>query len=113
LENNILSFYKKGVEFKPSYFSNMQCKRICGVADAALAIDHIEEHYAAVGFTERLAEFTRFLIQRFGWKCDALAESMPDSQRYKELVCDEFREIVCSTNREDMRLFDSMSSRFI
>lgn len=111
LSNNMLSFYREGVKLKPSYFSNVQCKRICGVADADLAIAHIDSYYAAVGFTERLQEFTRFLIERFGWGCEALSESTPDALRYRGMICDDFKEIVYLSNVEDVKLFDLVSRR--
>lgn len=112
LENDLVDFYVKGVAIKPSYFSNVQCKRVCGVANADLAISYVEEFYSAVGCTERLSDFTAMLIKIFGWKCLPLNTTISDQERYRKLINDRFLEVVSLTNKEDIKFFEYMQSKY-
>lgn len=106
------AFVVEGLSLKPGYFSDVQCRRICGKADARLAIEYIEQRFLAVGYTGFLGGFTRKLADEFGWDAEPLADVDDDSERYEPVLTNSVRKKIVRCNREDLKLFDYMFRKY-
>jgi len=102
-------FYRRASSRDPTYFRNVQCRRICGRGDASRALAFIDTHYIGVGFMAELDLFVRVLCQALRWPSIELKSNQPDSERYGAELTPRFRETVLADNREDQDLFEVLS----
>ncbi len=102
------AFYDKASTGNPRYYRNLQCRRICGVDDARMALEWIDEKYLGVGYTEQLDEFVAALGKIFGWPKLDVRGAQPDAARYDALITPKFRERVLAENAEDLALWETM-----
>jgi hypothetical protein len=109
INHDLEEFYRLGSSLNPRYFRNVQSRRICGRADAQLAMEYIRTRYLAVGFTKYLPEFSEVLSRFFGWSGLNVTSKTPDQERYEPELTARFRDRVLSENEEDLALFEAMS----
>ncbi len=93
----------------PAYFRNLQCRRVCGLPDAGLALDFVRDRYLGAGFTEHTGEFARALADALGWPAPDVPQMALDGDRYDAIITPEFREMVLSENGEDLVLFETVA----
>lgn len=108
LETGPEEFYRIASRRDPNYFSNLQCRRICGRADARLALSKIQARFIGVGFTHRMAEFAEALRGVFGWPDVGLRTRERPS--YRDELTPEFRALVAADNAEELELFEIMAN---
>lgn len=103
-------FYRRASSRLPTYFRNVQCRRICGIGDAQRAISLVGTRYIGVGFTTRLPEFVSALAPIFGWPKLELISRGDDVERYGAQATTRFRAMVLADNREDQILFETFAA---
>ncbi|HWA91791.1 MAG TPA: hypothetical protein VG889_17265 [Rhizomicrobium sp.] len=101
-------FYEKASLIYPRYYRNLQCRRVCGVDDARIALEWIDEKFLGVGFTEHLGDFANALAGAMGWRALEIEEGEPDAARYEAEITPSFRERVLGDNAEDLLLWETM-----
>lgn len=101
-------FYEQASAMHPHYYKNLQCRRICGIDDASIALERIDRTFLGVGFTEKLDEFVGALGKVLGWPPLDIERAEPDAERYDGLISPSFRERVLADNAEDMFLYETM-----
>ena len=101
-------FYRTASELNPRYYRNLQCRRICGVDDARVALERIEARFLAVGFTEHLGEFAGALGAVMGWPSLVIEAGESDAARYEPEITPGFRDAVLKDNAEDLALYETM-----
>jgi len=109
-DHDLEEFYRRGRAVLPRYFRNLQCRVICGVDDARIALDMIETRYLGVGFTERLGVFANQLGGALGWPELDVRTMPPDAERYGSAITPAFQTMVVEDNAEDLVLFDAMAN---
>lgn len=107
MRTSLENFYRIASRRDPSYFRNLQCRRICGRADARLAVKCIQAHYIGVGFTEHMKDFVEALRGVFGWPEIELRSKT--RSHYETEITPEFCRMVGADNSEDCELFEVMS----
>lgn len=109
VNSSLEDFYRKGSRETPGYFRELQCRRVCGFADARVALRTIDEKYLALGFTEHLAEFAGALGNALGWPVLDVSGTEPqDAERYDALITPAFRAQVLADNAQDLLLYETM-----
>ena len=103
-------FYRIGSNANPRYFRNVQATRICGRADARMALDFILSKYLAVGFTSEIDEFAEAMSRLFGWLNVQVERRVFALDRSDEEITPRFRDMVLRDNEEDLALFMAMSA---
>jgi hypothetical protein len=103
-------FYRRASPRDPTWFRNVQCRRICGFGSARRALEFIQSRYIGVGFTDELGEFVHALCAAMAWPDIMLKSRGRDEARYGAEVSARFRAMVLADNREDQLLFEIMSS---
>lgn len=102
-------FYRAASEANPRYYRNLQCRRVCGIDDARVALETVDAKYLAVGFTEELDEFARVLSAAMDWPAPDVREAEDeDAARYDAEITPSFREIVLKDNAQDLLLYETM-----
>lgn len=109
--SSIEEFYRIAPDTHPSYYKNLQCRRICNREDANAALDMIEKNFIAIGLTEHLAEFASALCDLFGWAPVELRGADADADRYEPALTPSLREMLEKQNSQDIKLFDAMRKR--
>lgn len=107
-ELKLEEFYERASAINPRYYKNLQCRRICGIDDASMALERIDQKFLGVGFTEHLDEFVAALGKALGWPALDIEGAEPDAERYDGLISPSFRERVLADNAEDMFLYETM-----
>lgn len=108
-EFDLEAFYAAASEANPRYYKNLQCRRVCGIDDARVALETIDAKFLAVGFTEQLDEFTAALGKLMDWPTlDVREAEDEDAQRYDPLITPSFRDKVLAGNEEDLLLYETM-----
>jgi hypothetical protein len=110
LDNDVEEFYRRGREISPRYFRNLQCRTICGVDDARIALDTILSCYLGVGFTENIGAFANGLGGRLGWPALDIRLMAPDAGRYDGIITPGFRKMALEDSAEDLALFEAMAA---
>jgi len=105
---NLEDFYRRASSRDPSYFRNLQCRRICGHADARIALVTIQRQYIGVGFTDQMNDFVEALRDVFGWPEIKLRVRTPAP--YDAEITPAFRRMVLADNAEDSELFETLSN---
>jgi len=108
-DHDMEEFYRRGRDRLPRYFRNLQCRSICGIDDAQLALDTIQRHYLGVGFTEHIGEFASALGGALGWPALDIRALPPDAERHAALAPG-FAAMVLGDNAEDLALFEAMAN---
>ncbi len=106
--NDLETFYALASEKNPRYYRNLQCRRICNVEDARVALETLDAKFLGVGFTENLHDFVGALGGLLGWPATDVRDAEPDAQRYESEVTPAFRERVLADNAEDLVLYETM-----
>ena len=101
-------FYLEGSKQKPSYFINVQTRRVCGTPKAAQAEPIIRKHYIGIGFTEGVAAFGQKISRLYGGNIGDLGPVRLDAERYDDRISSSFRDRVLADNEEDMRLYETV-----
>lgn len=109
LNSSLEEFYRVGSRANPKYFRNVQTTRICGRADARLALEYIVTRYLAVGFTSHIDEFAAALSCLFNWSGIHVERGAAGRGVYEAQITPKFRDMVLSQNEEDVALFEAMS----
>lgn len=107
-DNGLENFYAAASQQWPRYYSNLQCRRICGIDDARMALETLDAKFLGAGFTEQLHEFVGALGGLLGWPKIDVREAEPDAERYEPQITPSFRETVLADNAEDMVLYETM-----
>ncbi|MBV9570494.1 MAG: sulfotransferase family 2 domain-containing protein [Alphaproteobacteria bacterium] len=107
MSTGLEEFYRAASGMNPRYFRNVQTSRICGKADARLALEYILTRYIAVGFTRDLNAFAETLSRLFNLSNVQVDQKASD--RHAAQITPKFRETVLSQNEEDLALFEVMS----
>jgi hypothetical protein len=107
-DNDLENFYRLASERNPRYYCNLQCRRICNVEDARVALETLDAKFLGAGFTEHLHEFVAALGGLFGWPATDVRDAEPDAARYDPLITPAFRERVLADNSEDLVLYETM-----
>ncbi len=102
------AFYRAASDANPRYYRNLQCRRLCGVDDARVALERIDKAYLGVGFTEDLDAFAGALGETLGWAAPAVRAAERDAERYDALIAPSFRDIVLKENAQDLALYETM-----
>jgi hypothetical protein len=103
------AFYAAASEANPRYYRNLQCRRVCGIDDARVALETIDAKFLGVGFTEQLDEFVGQLGKLMGWPAlDVREAEDEDAARYDPLITPSFRDKVLADNAEDLALYEAM-----
>lgn len=103
------TFYAAASDANPRYYRNLQCRRVCGIDDARVALETVEAKYLAVGFTEELDAFAGALSRVMGWRgLDVREAEGDDAARYAPEITQKFRDAVLEDNEEDLLLYDTM-----
>ena len=110
MNSSVEEFYRIGSSANPRYFRNVQATRICGRADARMALDFILSKYLAVGFTSEVDEFAGALSGLFGWSNVHVERRAFAPDRYDEQITPGFRDLVLGDNEEDFVLFRALSA---
>lgn len=108
LDNDMEEFHRLGRDALPRYFRNLQCRSICGIDDAQLALDTILRHYLGVGFTEHIGQFANALGGALGWPAPDIRAMPPEAERHGSLAPG-FRAMVLEDSAEDLLLFEAMA----
>ena len=108
MEHDLETFYIRASQRNPRYYVNLQCRRVCNVMDARVALETLQAEYLAVGFTEELRELVQALSHLFGWPKVEIASEQPDSERYDSQVTPLLRERVLADNAQDLLLYETM-----
>ncbi len=106
--NDLETFYILASGKNPRYYCNLQCRRICNVEDARVALETLDAKFLGVGFTENLHEFVAALGRALGWPELDVDDAEPDAERYEPEITPSFRERVLADNAEDLLLFETM-----
>jgi hypothetical protein len=109
-QNSPEEFYRRASPRDPTWFRNVQCRRICGYGSARRAHEFLQAHYIGVGFTDELDDFVHALSFAMAWPAIELKSRDRDETRYAEKVTPHFRAQVLADNREDQQLFEIVSS---
>jgi hypothetical protein len=107
-DNDLETFYRLASERNPRYYCNLQCRRICNVEDARVALETLDAKFLGVGFTEHLHEFVGALGGLLGWPVLDVRDAESDAARYDPLITPSFRERVLADNAEDLVLYETM-----
>ena len=108
---DLRAFYEVASAKKPVYFHNVMCRRIAGEPSCEAALASLSDRFLAVGATERLGEFVRWLFAHEGLDVPGVPVQPPDHERYAEYLTDHtFIEQVMAANREDARLFETLNA---
>lgn len=103
-------FYLAASDANPRYYRNLQCRRLCGIDDARVALETVEAKYLAVGFTEALDEFAAALAGVMGWPVPGVREAEgEDAERYDAQITPSFRDAVLRDNAEDLLVYETLS----
>jgi hypothetical protein len=106
-------FYYPARDKHPSYFNNVQCKRISGKYNYAAAQKAVESHMWAIGATERLSDFTDWLLPKLGAPKQDVPDLGWDKDKYiKELENAKLVEDILKDNAEDLKLFSYMNENY-
>jgi hypothetical protein len=108
-DHDMEEFYRRGRDRMPRYFRNLQCRSICGIDDAQIALETIMAHYLGVGFTEHVSRFAAGLGGALGWPALDVRVMVPDAERYGAITPG-LREMVLEDNGQDLALFDAMAN---
>ena len=103
-------FYARASSATPTYFRNVQCRRICGFGDARRAVAFLNARYIGAGFANELGDFVKNLCGVFGWPEIDLKPKSPDTERYAAEATPRFRAMVAADNAEDQALFEILSA---
>jgi hypothetical protein len=106
--NDMETFYILASEKNPRYYRNLQCRRICNVEDARVALETLDAKFLGVGFTENLRDFVGALGGLLRWPTLDVSDAEPDAERYEPEITQSFRERVLADNAEDLVLFETM-----
>ena len=106
--NDLENFYRLASDRNPRYYRNLQCRRICNVEDARVALETLDAKFLGVGFTEQLHEFVAALGGLLGWPEIEVRDAEPDAERYDPEITPTFREKVLADNAEDLLLYETM-----
>jgi hypothetical protein len=106
--NDLETFYRLASERNPRYYCNLQCRRICNVEDARVALETLDAKFLGAGFTEHLHEFVAALGELLGWPAMDVRDAEPDAARYDPLITPSFRDRVLADNAEDLILYETM-----
>lgn len=106
--NDLETFYTLAAEKNPRYYCNLQCRRVCNVEDARVALETLEAQFLGVGFTENLQDFVAALGALLGWPGLEVDDAEPDAGRYEFEITPSFRARVLADNSEDLVLFETM-----
>lgn len=102
--NNVKGFQRN--------ISNMQCRMICGEANAAKAIETIEKEDWLVAKQADLDSLLQNICEEFGWKWTPAPKANVGKKGYtKSLMAPEVEEAIQALNHEDMKLVEFVSSR--
>jgi hypothetical protein len=107
--SSLEDFYRIASRENPRYFRNVQTSRICGRANADLALLYIRTRYLAVGFTSNLGELVRDLSGIFNWPQIEVRSKSSEESRYDSRITPRLREMVLKQNEEDLLLFEAMA----
>jgi hypothetical protein len=110
MSSTVEEFYRIGSSTNPRYFRNVQATRVCGRADARMALDFILSKYLAVGFTSEIDVFAGAMSRLFGWPNVRVERKPFAPDRYDGQITPAFRDMVLSENEEDFALFRAMSA---
>lgn len=110
-ENDLITFYRKGMKLKPKYFVDVQCRRICGKPSHKEASAEIFESFFAVSTIDNISELSCRFQEIFNLDVFGLEKRSSDWLRHETLIPKEFRELVSQTNREDTELYSSFLAR--
>jgi hypothetical protein len=110
LNHDMEEFYRLGRDALPRYFRNLQCRTVCGIDDARVALDTILERYLSVGFTENIGAFANALGGALGWPKLDIPAMMPDAERYGGTITPGFRTMVLEDSAEDLALFEALAN---
>jgi hypothetical protein len=110
LNHDMEEFYRLGRDALPRYFRNLQCRSVCGVDDARVALDTILGHYLGVGFTEQIGAFGNALGSALGWPTLDIPARTPDAERYNDAITPGFRTMVLEDSAEDLALFEALTN---
>ncbi|HSC19863.1 MAG TPA: hypothetical protein VLC74_13220 [Rhizomicrobium sp.] len=110
MNSSLEEFYRIGSSMNPRYFRNVQATRICGRADARMALEFILSKYLAVGFTSEIDAFAGAMSRLFGWSNVRVERKPFAPDRYDGKITRKFREMVLSDSEEDLALFMAMSA---
>lgn len=103
-------FYREAVKRNPGYFSDLQCVRLCGKPSAAHAVATVRKRYVGVGATDALQSFADLLGGAMGWAPVSLGMRVDDETRYATFISADFRDAVLQHNRQDLKLFESLTA---
>ena len=109
MKSSLQDFYRIGSNANPRYFRNVQTRRVCGRADARLALEYIVTRYLAVGFTSQIDELATALSGIFNWAEVHVERKVPGRGLYETQITPRFRDLVLGQNEEDVALFEAMS----
>ena len=108
---DVRAFYEVASARKPAYFHDVMCRRIVGKPSCDAALSCLSERFLAVGATERLGEFVRWLFGHEGLSVPEVPVHPADSERYAEHLNDQdFYAQVMAANAEDARLFETLNA---
>lgn len=103
-------FYRRASAETPSYFRELQCRRICSHPDARMALEFINTRYLGVAFTEHLDQFVSALGTALEWQKITVESMPPDAERYDAEVTPSFRALVLEQNAEDLALYEAVAN---
>ena len=109
-DHDLEEFYRRGRDALPRYFRNLQCRSVCGIDDARIALDTILADYLGAGFTERLDAFANTLGGALGWPVLDIRGMASDAERYGGMITPRFRTMVLEDSAEDLALFEAMAN---
>jgi hypothetical protein len=110
LRTTFEEYYREAAAERPGYFHNVNCYRIAEKPVADAAIEAMGKHYGLVGPTEKLGAMTEKLIEAYGWPLTPLPPASPDEVKYKSYLESPAYEEIVANNREDIKLFDYVTS---
>lgn len=106
-------FYESARKRSPSYFDNVQCRRISGEMKIGPAMKALEDHMWAIGATEKLNNFTDWLLPKLGAEKEDVPDLGSDAEKYaKELKNTDLVERILNDNREDLQLFEYLNASY-
>ncbi len=110
LNHDLEEFYRLGRDALPRYFRNLQCRSVCGIDDARIALDMILGDFLGVGFTEHIGAFANALGGALGWPALEISTPGPDAERYEGAITPQFRTMVLEDSAEDLALFEALAN---
>ncbi|MEE2923013.1 MAG: hypothetical protein VYC38_14725, partial [Pseudomonadota bacterium] len=92
--------------------SNMQCRMICGEANADKAIETIEKEDWLIAKQADLDSLLQNICEEFGWEWTPAPKANVGKKGYtKSLMAPDVEEAIRSLNREDEKLVEHITSR--